>query len=83
MEGNGYFFLNLDRSHSSPVDGFWNVRFHVSAIWKIHIFRAGPPNKAQQAFYVGLDQAYRAQVKWVCNILTQWLSNKSVATATG
>ena len=30
-------------SHSSPVDEFWNVRFHASAIWNFHIFRAGPP----------------------------------------
>jgi hypothetical protein len=30
MEGNGSIILNknLDTSHSSPVDGFWNVRFH-------------------------------------------------------
>ena len=36
-------FENLDTSHLLLINGFWHIRFHVSAIWKFAVFRAKLP----------------------------------------
>ena len=38
-----FFFEKLDTSHLSQINGFWHIRFDVSAIKKNDVFRAGPP----------------------------------------